>query len=332
MPQKNLPPKNLEEISLPIKEDLIKVEEVIQSHLKSTVGFVTSISEYVIRNGGKRIRPVLCLFSSRLAGASGQKVFDSAAAMEFFHTATLMHDDVVDNAKLRRGKPSANATWGNHVAVLVGDFFYCQASSLLVGTDNLRIIKRITEAMLATTEGEILEISKSNDLSTTEEDYLKIIHDKTAVLMSASCEIGGILGNVSEAYIQALAEYGRCLGIAFQLADDILDYISENEKFGKVTGTDLKEGKLTLPLIVALRHCNDSEKRIIKDTLIAETVEQESLKRIISIINQYEGLDYTVKLAKTYLNRAKESLQIFKPTLEREALLRLTDFVIERNQ
>lgn len=324
--------KNLEEISLPIKEDLVRVEEVIKAHLKSSVSFITTISEYVIRNGGKRIRPALCLLSSRLAGATGQKVYDSAAAMEFFHTATLMHDDVVDNAKLRRTKPSANAKWGNPVAVLVGDFFYCQASALLVGTENLRIIKKITDAMLLTTEGETLEITKSNDLSTTEEDYLKIIHDKTAILMSASCEIGGILANVSEAYTKALAEYGRSLGIAFQLADDILDYVSEDEKFGKVTGTDLKEGKLTLPLIVALRHCDESEKRVIKDALIAETLETSMLKEIIQVINKYQGIDYTIKLAKTYINRAQEALHIFKPTVEREALIRLTNYVIERDQ
>ncbi len=322
----------LEEICLPIRQDLEKVEEVIQNHLHSSVPFVTNIAEYVIKNGGKRLRPVLSLLSSRLAGASGQKVYDCAAAMEFFHTATLMHDDVIDSAKLRRGKPSANAQWGNQVAVLVGDFFYCQASSLLVGTDNINIIRLITKAMLATTEGEILEISKSNDLATLEEDYLKIIHDKTAVLMQSSCEIGGILANISQEYTSALGDYGRNLGIAFQLADDVLDYISDDEKFGKLPGTDLKEGKLTLPLMVALRHCGENERRVIREALIAETIDESRLREITSVINKYEGIEYTMKLGKAYLNRAKESLALFKPTIEKEALLRLTDFVIDRNQ
>ncbi len=322
---------NLEEICLPIKQDLIEVEQVIQNHLNSTVPFVTDVAEYVIRNGGKRLRPALCLFTSGLAGANGQKVFDCAAAMEFFHTATLMHDDVIDNAKLRRGKTSANAQWGNHVSVLVGDFFYCQASSLLVGTGNLKIINLITQAMLATTEGEILEISKSNDLSTSEEDYLKIITAKTAVLIKASCEIGGILANISEEYIAAMGQYGKNLGIAFQLADDVLDYISEEEKFGKMRGTDLKEGKLTLPLIVALRHCKDAERRLIQDTLIANSTEEGRLREIISIINQYGGIDYTLKLANSFIDKAKEALTPFKTSIEKEALLSLTSYVIDRN-
>ncbi len=229
---------NLEEICLPIKQDLAEVERVIQKRTASSVAFVTSIAEYVIKNGGKRLRPMLCLFASRLAGASGPKVIDCASAMEFFHTATLMHDDVIDNAKLRRGKGSANNRWGNQVAVLVGDFFYCQASSLLVGTGNLKIINLVTKAMLSTTEGEILEISKSNDLATTEEDYLKIVTDKTAVLMATSCAIGGILGNVSAEYVVALGEYGHNLGVAFQLAYDVLEYTSAYLHLAKAKGTD----------------------------------------------------------------------------------------------
>jgi octaprenyl-diphosphate synthase len=322
---------SLEEICLPIKKDLAEVEAVIQHHSASTVSYVTSIAEYVIKNGGKRLRPMLCLFSSRLAGASGSKVIDCAAAMEFFHTATLMHDDVIDNAKIRRGKPSTNSRWGNQVAVLVGDFFYCQASSLLVGTGNLRIISMVTKAMLSTTEGEILEIAKSNDLATTEEDYLKIVTDKTAVLMATSCAIGGVLGNVSEEYVVALGEYGRSLGVAFQLADDVLDYISDDD-FGKTQGTDLREGKLTLPLITTLRHCGNDERRLIKDVLIAENLDDSRLRDVIGIINRYGGIENTLNLARTYVQKAKEALHPFKPSMEKEALFTLASYVIERKQ
>ncbi len=323
---------HLEEICLPIKQDLADVEQVLRGNIASSVSFVTDIAEYVIRNGGKRLRPVLCLFAARLAGASGSKVVDCAAAMEFFHTATLMHDDVVDNAQLRRGKPTTNVRWGNHVAVLVGDFFYCQASTLLVKTDDLRIIKLITKAMLNTTEGEILEISKSNDLTTTEEDYLKVITEKTAVLMEASCKIGGLLANVSEEYVAALGDYGRNLGIAFQLADDVLDYISEDDKFGKVRGTDLKEGKLTLPLIVTLRHCKEEERRLIRDVLIAETLDDQRLKEVISLINRYGGIDYTFKRAQYFIDSAKQALSPFKPSIERAALTSLACYVTERTE
>jgi octaprenyl-diphosphate synthase len=322
---------HLEEICLPIKKDLAEVEAVIQRHTASTVAYVTSIAEYVIKNGGKRLRPMLCLFSSRLAGATGTKVIDSAAAMEFFHTATLMHDDVIDNAKLRRGRPSANNKWGNQVAVLVGDFFYCQASSLLVGTGNLRIIHLVTKAMLATTEGEILEIAKSNDLGTSEEDYLKIVTDKTAVLMATACAIGGILGNVSEEYVTALGEYGRSLGVAFQLADDVLDYVSDDD-FGKTQGTDLREGKLTLPLITALRHCSNDERRLIKDVLIAENLDDARLRDVIGIINRYGGIENTLNFARSYVQKAKDALHLFKPSMEKEALLALASYVIDRKQ
>lgn len=322
----------LEEICLPIRKDLAEVEHVIKKHLGSSVAFVSDVAEYVIKNGGKRLRPMLCLFAARLAGASGAKVTECAAAMEFFHTATLMHDDVLDNAEIRRGKTSPNARWGNHVAVLVGDFFYCQASTLLVGTDNLRIIQRVTQAMLATTEGEILEIAKSNDLTTSEEDYLKIIRDKTAILMQCSCEIGGMLANVSETYIKALGAYGRNLGIAFQLSDDVLDYLSDQDQFGKTRGTDLKEGKLTLPLILALRHCNQGEKRVIQETLIAGNLEESRLREIISILKNYNGIDYTMKLAQSYIQKAQEALNPFKPSIDKEALLSLANYVIDRKQ
>lgn len=322
---------HLEEICLPIKKDLAEVEAVIQNHMSSSVSYVTSIAEYVMRNGGKRLRPMLCLFSSRLAGASGQKVIDCAAGMEFFHTATLMHDDVIDNAKLRRGKPSTNNKWGNQVAVLVGDFFYCQASELLVGTGNLRIIGLVTQAMLSTTEGEILEISKSNDLGTTEGDYLRIVTDKTAVLIATSCAIGGILGNVSEEYTAALAEYGRSLGVAFQLADDVLDYISDDD-FGKAQGTDLREGKLTLPLITALRHCGNDERRLIKDVLIAENLDEARLRDVIGIITKYGGIENTLNLARSYVQKAKDALHLFKPCMEKESLFTLASYVIDRKQ
>ena len=307
---------------------------VIERHIASSVSFVTTIAEYVVRNGGKRLRPVLCLFASRMAGAgmNDQRVINCAAAMEFFHTATLMHDDVIDSASLRRGKASANSRWGNHVSVLVGDFFYCQASALLVGTGNMKIIRLITEAMRATTEGEILEIAKSNDLATSEEDYLKIVTEKTAVLIASACEIGGLLANVSEEYVRAMKEYGQNLGVAFQLADDLLDYLSDDGRFGKIRGTDLKEGKMTLPLIVALRSCGSEERRLIRDALIAESLTEGHLREIVSIITRGGGIDYTLLQARAFVEKAKESLRPFKPSIEKEALLRIADYVVDRKE
>lgn len=320
----------LEEICLPIKSELTEVERVIAERLSSSVPFVTHVAEYVARDGGKRLRPIFCLFSSRLSGARDRKAIDCAVAMEFFHTATLMHDDVIDNAEIRRGKTAVNARWGNQVAVLVGDFFYCRASDLLVGTENLRIIDLVSQVMRITTEGEIFEIVKSNDLTTTEEDYLKIVEQKTAVLFSASCEIGGLLGNVSEEFSSALRRYGLSIGIAFQLADDVLDYVSDSSQFGKLKGTDLKEGKLTLPLILALRKAHESEQRLIKDALIAEKLEEGPLREIVSLLEKYGSLDATLARARDYVEKAKESLSVFKPSIEKEALMSLADYVIQR--
>ncbi|MBI2981474.1 MAG: polyprenyl synthetase family protein, partial [Deltaproteobacteria bacterium] len=278
------------------------------------------MSKNSVHNGGKRLRPILCLLSSRISGARDKKIVECAVAMEFFHTATLMHDDVIDNAELRRGKISANSRWGNQIAVLVGDFFYCRASDLLVGLGNLRVINLITRVMQTTTEGEIFEIVKSNDLNCTEGDYLKIVEGKTAALMSASCEVGGILGNVSEEFMSALRGYGRQIGVAFQLADDLLDYVSDPTRFGKTRGTDLKEGKLTLPLLVALKKASEPEKRLIKDALIAERLEEGRLKEIVSIIEKHGGLQATRDLACNHIQKAKEALAPFKPSIEKEAL------------
>lgn len=321
---------HLQEITFPIKSELEQVEKLLRQEIGSSVRFVTDVAEYVIQNGGKRLRPVLTLFCSRLAGVHGPTATQCAAAMEFFHTATLMHDDVIDNAEMRRGRASTNSRWGNQVAVLVGDFFYCRASDLLVATGDMKIIECVTRAMTATTEGEILEITKSNDLGTSEEDYLKVITNKTAVLMSASCEIGGLLGHISEEFTRALRDYGLNLGVAFQLADDVLDYTSDLNEFGKVEGTDLKEGKLTLPLIVALRHAGEAEKKVIRNALIANRLEREQLKEVLSLIESFGGIKYTMDLAKTYIKRAQASLVPFKPSLEKEALMGLTDYVIIR--
>lgn len=322
---------DIEKICLPIKSELEEVEEMIRQNLSSSVPFVTHVAEYVAAHGGKRLRPALTLFASRLAGATDRKPLQCAAAMELFHTATLMHDDVIDSAGLRRGRPSANSRWGNQVAVLVGDFFYCQASDLLVGTGHLKIIDLITQVMRTTTEGEILEVAHSNDLSLTREDYLKTVEGKTAALMSACCEVGGILGNVSEEFTAAFKNYGLSLGIAFQLADDALDYDANQQQLGKNKGTDLKEGKLTLPLIVALREAHEEERRLIKDALIAEKLEENRFKEIFSIIKKYDGLKATRHLALEFVERSKKSLEIFKPSIEKEALLSLADYVVDRS-
>lgn len=322
----------VDRFAIPVAKELKEVERLFETGLNSDVPLINEVVQYIVQNGGKRLRPLLTLLSAKLAGFQGEAVIKMAAAMELIHTASLLHDDVVDDAGLRRGKPSTKSKWGNSISVLVGDFFWCQMSRIVVGHGSLRILKVVTDTITITTEAEILEITRHSDFSVDEEVYLKVIGGKTAALLSACCQIGAVLGGVSEVFEEALKRYGYDLGIAFQLSDDVLDYESEEEKFGKHKGGDLREGKLTLPLIVALRRANAADAHIIKDTLLSGRIESERLKTIVEIIQKHDGLQETRRLAKQYVEKAKAHLDIFKPSLEKESLLALADYVIERDE
>ena len=323
---------SLETFAMPVTKELEAVEKVLAAKLTSDVPLINQVVSYIIQNGGKRLRPLLTLLSAKLSGFQGEAAIHLAAAMEMIHTASLLHDDVVDDAGLRRGKTSTKAKWGNSISVLVGDFFWCKMSQIIVSHGCLRTLKVVTDTITTTTEAEILEITKHSDFSVDEEVYLKVIGGKTAVLLSACCQIGAILGGVSEIFEEGMKRYGYDLGIAFQLSDDILDYESEEEKFGKHKGGDLREGKLTLPLIVALRNADVDEAQIIKDALLAGRMETDQLKRVLEIIHRYDGIAESRKLAKKYVARAKEHLSHFKPSLEKESLMALADYVIERDE
>lgn len=322
---------SLGNILIPLQKEMVDLERVMKDLLKSQVPFVQSVAEYIIDNGGKRVRPLLTILCARLCGYHGEDAYRMGSCIEFVHTASLLHDDVIDNAKLRRGKPSANAKWGNHVSVLVGDFFYCRASQLLTGQGNLHILKVVTDAITTLTEGEVLEITKNMDLNTSVEDYLTIIKNKTAVLFAAACQIGGILGNVSDDNQRALMEYGLNLGMAFQLADDALDYTSEQDVFGKENGIDLQEGKITLPLIHAIQKSTPQEIQFIRDSLMAEHLDRAALLKISNIIQKYNGFTETYQLAENYTHRAREAILPFRHSLEKDMLLHIADFVVTRN-
>lgn len=321
----------LNPVSLPIQAQLNRVEEIIKEVTTTSVPIITQVVHYVIENGGKRLRPTLTLLAAGISGYTGESAARMGAAMEMVHTTSLMHDDVIDNAMIRRGKASANARWGNQISVLVGDFFWCKASELMVKENSFRILKVIIDTITSTTEGEVIEVTKSNDIRTSEDEYLDIIRLKTAILLGSCAQIGAILGNVSEQYERALQQYGFDLGMAFQLADDVLDYTSEESRFGKSRGTDLREGKLTLPLITALKCCTHDERAIIKDTLLAKSISELQLQAVSAIIKRYGGLDYTLKLARSYVEKAKSHLDSFKHSIEKEAMLALADYVIDRD-
>lgn len=313
-----------------IGDDLEKVDQEFRKNLMSSVPIISAIGEHLLLSGGKRFRPVLLLLSAKLCGYRGEKHVSLASLIEFIHTATLLHDDVVDRAELRRGSLSANSIWGNEACVLVGDFLFTKCFSLMVDNGNWKILRTISRATTLMAEGELDELIKTNDLSLPEESYLGIIARKTGALISAAAQIGAILGNVSEEKEEALAQFGMDVGIAFQLIDDNLDYTSKEEEFGKKIGIDLQDGKITLPLIFALSRCNRDEKDFIRKTVESEPISKEDFFQVVEIIESYQGLCYTLEKAKGYIERGKRHLQLFPSSKEKEALYALADYVLER--
>jgi octaprenyl-diphosphate synthase len=316
--------------SLPdlIKDDLEKVDQEFRKNLRSNVPIISAIGEYLLRSGGKRFRAKLLLLSAKLCEYRGNDHISLASLIEFIHTATLLHDDVVDKAKLRRGMESANSKWGNEACVLVGDFLFTKCFSLVVEAGNWRILQVISKATTTMAEGELDELMKTNDLSLKEDEYLSIITRKTAVLISAATQIGALLGNVPEEKERALTEFGMDVGIAFQLIDDNLDYTSK--KSGKKIGIDLQDGKITLPLIFTLLHCNEEERTFIQETVESHPIKKKTFLRMVEIIERCHGTDYTWKKANDYVEKAKQHLHLFPNSKEKETLYALADYVLER--
>ncbi len=312
-----------------VRDDLEKVDLEFRKNLRSGVPIIAAIGEHLLRSGGKRFRAKLLLLSARLCGYSGDNHISMASLIEFVHTATLLHDDVVDNAKLRRGIESANSKWGNEACVLVGDFLFTKCFTRMVESGNWKILNTISRATTIMAEGELEELIRTNDLSLTEEDYLSIIVRKTAYLISAATQIGAILGNVSDEKEEALAQFGMNVGIAFQLIDDNLDYTSN--KSGKKIGIDLQEGKITLPLIVALNQCNEEERAFVRKlTDSQQPFTEKAFFHVVQMIERYDGIRYAWEKARTYVGRAKDCLHLFPESEEKEALCALADYVLER--
>lgn len=313
-----------------IHEDLLDLERAIDGMLTTRVPFIKTIVNHIIQSGGKRIRPVLLILAAKQCGYRGNKHIPYAAIIEFIHTSTLLHDDVVDNAATRRGSSTANTIWGNEATVLVGDFLFSKSFDLMVegeNTDILRIMSRTTTNLA---EGEILELLHTADADTTEETYLEIIQNKTAVLFSAACRVGAILGGADSALQSAFATFGNSLGMAFQLTDDILDYTSKDTVLGKRVGTDLNEGKVTLPVIFALRHANDSEKEQIGVILQKNKATVKDFAFVRQLVERYGGISYTESKAEEFTVSATTALNSLQPSAYRNALFTLTESMLKR--
>ncbi|MEE8184801.1 MAG: polyprenyl synthetase family protein [Thermodesulfobacteriota bacterium] len=313
-----------------MKEDLQKVELEFKKNLDAEAYLIKKVGEYVLNSGGKRFRPSLLLLSARLCGYSGKEHIPLAAVVEFIHTATLLHDDVVDNADLRRGSASVNTIWGNEASILIGDYLFSKSFNMIVNSENIDVLKVLSRTTTLMAEGEILQLLKNSDVETTEKDYLSVVTKKTAVLISATCQVGGVLAGVSGEKEEALAGYGMNLGVAFQLMDDCLDYTSRDEDLGKAIGNDLKEGKITMPLIYALEKSTPREREIIHSAVEADSIAEEQLTSVMGLINRYKGIEYTIDTARRYKEEANSYLEIFEPNIERVALTAVADYVVER--
>ena len=317
----------------PIRADLERVDQEFGRHVQSQIDLIPKIGQYIQTSGGKRMRPAVLLMAARLSGYQGDRAILYAAVVEFIHTATLVHDDIIDDAELRRGRLAVHSRWGNDITVLLGDYLYIKSMALALTHDALEIIRLLCDVTLRMIEGELYQLTKNGDADITEEEHFDIIRRKTAYLFGGCAQIGGMLGKVTSEREEALREYGFNLGIAFQLVDDLLDFTGDTAAVGKPIGSDLREGKVTLPLIHLLRQSNDGVgPRIVRDIIASRSVAAEQWDELLRCLKEHASIDYAYRRAVEYADRAKKPLYAFPPSSERDALLALPDYVLSRDR
>jgi octaprenyl-diphosphate synthase len=323
---------SLDALSALVNDDLAKVNVAIVDRMHSPVALIPQLAGHIIAAGGKRLRPMLTLAAAKLCGHSGQRHIKLAACVEFIHTATLLHDDVVDESSLRRGLASANAVWGNKPSVLVGDFLFSRSFELMVEDGSLAVLAILSHASSVIAEGEVLQLITANDTETSEDSYMDVIRAKTAALFAAACQIGAVVADRPKVEEEALESYGLNLGIAFQLIDDVLDYSAKQEKLGKAIGDDFREGKITLPVILAFRRGDDEERTFWRRTLedLEQSEDATDLRHALSLMEKHQSLADTVKRARHYGSIARDALGIFPDSPAKSALVDIIDFCIDR--
>jgi octaprenyl-diphosphate synthase len=322
---------DLKDIVQLVEDDLARVEELFQEQVRSDVKLVSEIGRYIQEGGGKRIRPALLLLACRLCGYRGNRAILLASVVEFIHTATLLHDDIIDEATVRRGRRSVNSRWGNDITVLLGDFLYTKSMSMALSQDNLKILRLLSDVTLRMIEGEILEIERNGDLKVNPADHIDIIRRKTADLFAGCMRIGAILGEVGPEKEEALAAYGLDLGTCFQMVDDLLDFTAEEKTLGKPVANDLREGKVTLPMIFLLRRAGapgiDKVSTVLEDRGFGRVSREE----IVRLAREHGALDEARGLAEQYAAAARRDLLVFDRSPYREALEALPDFILARD-
>ena len=320
---------SVKQLFAPIAADMQAVDAVIRDRLYSDVVLIRQVAEYIIHSGGKRLRPALVLFTAGAMGYQGTQHQELAAVVEFIHTATLLHDDVVDESDLRRGSKTANAIFGSAASVLVGDFLYSRAFQMMVGVDNMRVMRVLADATNVIAEGEVLQLLNCHNADVVIDDYLRVIRYKTAKLFEAASRLGGILGGADEALENRLAAFGMHLGTAFQLIDDVLDYSAEESATGKHLGDDLAEGKPTLPLIHVMQHGSPAQAALVRGAI--ESGGRDDFAAVLAAIQHTGALEETRRYAQAEASLAIAAISDLPPSIFKDALLELSHFAVERN-
>jgi octaprenyl-diphosphate synthase len=327
------PGPDLNTIFEPVRDELARVEREFARHLESRVDVIPQMGRYIQMSGGKRVRPAVLLMAARLGGYTGDKAVLNAAVVEFIHTATLVHDDIIDEADTRRGRVAAHSRWGNDVTVLLGDYLYIRSMAMALTQDTLDVVRLLCDVTLRMIEGELYQLTKTGDVDITEEEHLEIIRRKTAFLFSGCAEIGGLLGKSSPDQCAALRDYGFNLGIAFQIVDDVLDYTADERVLGKPIGGDLKEGKVTLPIIYMLQRTGAEGDALVREAVATRQVTPEAWRRIKELLVVSGAVDSAFARAVEFARTAKDRLSaLFPPSPERDGLLALTDYVLSRDR
>jgi len=321
----------MEKISLLCSERLLQVNEQILEKMDSNIPLISEIAEYILSSGGKRIRPLLALSSAKMLKYEGpNKDICLASAVELIHTATLLHDDVVDKSNKRRNKETANEVWGNEATILVGDFLFSRAFELMVETNSLEVLKTLSQASCKISEGEMNQLISQNNPNTSTYDYIKIIKGKTAELFSAACKAGALISTKNKNKITALEKFGEELGISYQLVDDALDYLPDNKTLGKSIGDDFKDGKISYPIIISWENGTNSERKFWKRVIKDLNQNSEDFAKALNIISKYNGIKKTYELAKIHSQNAINSLSIFENSEDKDSLVEVAEFSLKR--
>jgi octaprenyl-diphosphate synthase len=328
-----LPKSHIDLIALfePVRADLEAVEHEYARQVQSQVPVIPEIGGYIQRSGGKRVRPAVLLMAARLCGYTGPQAVLNAAVVEFIHTATLVHDDIIDDADVRRGRKAVHTQWGNNVTVLAGDFLYIKSMAMALSQDTMDVVRMLCDVTLRMIEGEIYQLTKNGVIDIDETEHFDIIHRKTAYLFGGCAEIGAMLAQAPSTQRQALRDYGFHLGVLFQVVDDLLDFTGEAEALGKPVGGDLREGKMTLPLIHLLKSAGSEARTLVQTIIDTRDVTAEQWSRLQALLAEHGSLEYARRRAHEFGHRAKDALLVFPDCQERQALTALADFVLSRD-